>query len=501
MAVQIAVHGHFYQPPRENPWTKRIDPQPSAAPFHDWNERVHAEAYRPNAFARIPSSDGQIAVNNFERMSFNVGPTLLRWMEHADDETYRAILDADGASRARLGHGNAIAQAFHHTILPLGSVRDARTQVRWGLADFRHRFGRDAAGMWLPETAADDDTLAVLIEEGVQFTILAPGQAGEWRAPGAEWISVNEEPIDPRVPYRYEHRDGSGRSLALFFYDGDIAHSIAFGDAVSSAERFVDLFEARVVDAGLVHAATDGETYGHHHVFTDLGLAYALFVEAEQRGIEVTNYAAFLEAHPPERDVRLRPGATSWSCAHGVERWRADCGCSTGGEEGWNQAWRGPLRSALEVVRSAVDEVFERVGARLFADPWAARDDYVHAVIGAATTDEVVERNAGGPLDDDARATAETLLELQESSMSMFTSCGWFFNDVGGIETIQVLRYAARTLELLESLGQPVPTDAFRLSLEQAESNDTRLGSGLDILRAARRNAEPGSHPRKAASR
>jgi alpha-amylase/alpha-mannosidase (GH57 family) len=488
VALQIAVHGHFYQPPRENPWTKEIDPQPSAAPYDDWNERVHAESYRPNAFARIPSADGEKRVNNFERLSFNVGPTLLRWMEKADRETYDEIILADPASVERLGHGNALAQAFHHTILPLGSLRDARTQVRWGLADFRHRFGRDAAGIWLPETAADDDTLTVLIEEGVRFTILAPGQAGRWREPGGEWTSVEDDRLDDRVPHRYEHRDGSGRSIALFFYDGDISHAIAFGHAVSSAQRFIALFEGRAVEGGLVHAATDGETYGHHHEFTELGLAYALFVEAEEHGLEVTNYAAFLEGHPPEREVRLRPGGTSWSCAHGLGRWKEDCGCSTGGEAGWSQAWRGPLRDALEIVRSAADETFERVGGALFSDPWAARDDYVHAVIGATEVDEVVARNAGGPLDDAGRATAATLLELQESSMSMFTSCGWFFNDVGGIETLQVLRYAARTLELLDELGQPSPQDEFVTVLEEVKSNDQGVGTGADAFRALERS-------------
>jgi alpha-amylase/alpha-mannosidase (GH57 family) len=326
--------------------------------------------------------------------------------------------------------------------------------------------------MWLPETAADEDTLGVLIDEGVRFTILAPGQAAE--------------PVDTRIPYRYEHRDGSGRSIALFFYDGDIAHSIAFGDAGSSAEGFIDLFEARGAEGTLVHAATDGETYGHHHVFTDLALSYALHVEAERRGIEVTNYAAFLDEHPPERDVRLRLGGSSWSCAHGLGRWKEDCGCATGGEDGWNQAWRGPLRAALEVVSAAADEAFERLGSALFTDPWAARDDYVSVVIGAEDVDDFLGRHASGPFDEDGRGKAATLLELQASSMSMFTSCGWFFNDVGGIETIQVLRYAARTLELLESLGQGAPMESFLSTLELAKSNDPTIGTGLDVFRTSR---------------
>jgi alpha-amylase/alpha-mannosidase (GH57 family) len=468
---RIVVHGHFYQPPRENPWTGRIDAQPSAAPFHDWNERVHAECYRPTAFSTIPTEPGHRVVNNFERLSFNVGPTLLAWMEKADSKTYGRIIEADRLSLHRLGHGNALAQAFHHTILPLSTLRDVRTQVRWGLADFRYRFGRDPEGMWLPETAASDDVLGVLIEEGVRFTILAPGQSH-----GA---------VDTRLPHRYLHRDGSGRSLSLFFYDADIARSIAFERAGSSAEGFIDLFESRPSERHhLVHAATDGETYGHHQVFTDLGLAYALFVEAERRGIEVTNYGAYLDGHPPQDDVKVRSGeGSSWSCAHGVGRWKRDCGCSTGGEPGWNQNWRGPLRAALEIVRDAADEVFQRIGGSLFNDPWEARDHYVDVVIGRTEWDALIAREASGPLDDAAKKTAHALLELQESSMSMFTSCGWFFNDIGGIETIQILRYAARTLDLMKSLDQTTPENALLDKLEQAKSNDPEVGTGADVYR------------------
>ncbi|MGH2817157.1 MAG: DUF3536 domain-containing protein [Actinomycetota bacterium] len=472
---RIVVHGHFYQPPRENPWTGRIDAQPSAAPFHDWNERVHAECYRPTAFSTIPTEPGDRVVNNFERLSFNVGPTLLAWMEKADPQTYGRIIEADRLSLHRLGHGNAMAQAFHHTILPLSTLRDVRTQVRWGLADFRYRFGRDPEGMWLPETAASDNVLGVLIEEGLRFTILAPGQAR-----GA---------VDTRTPHRYLHRDGSGRSLALFFYDGDIARSIAFERAGSSAEGFIRLFESRLGERQhLIHAATDGETYGHHHIFTDLGLAYALFIEAERRGIEVTNYSAYLDGHPPQDDVRIRGGeGSSWSCAHGVGRWTRDCGCSTGGDPGWNQSWRGPLRAALDIVRDAADNVFQRMGAALFKNPWEARDHYVDVVIGRTEWDELIAREASGPLDDAARKTAQALLQLQESSMSMFTSCGWFFNDIGGIETIQILRYAARTLDLMESLDQPTPEKAMLEQLEQAKSNDPELGTGADVYRQTAR--------------
>ncbi|MEA2433010.1 MAG: hypothetical protein QOG54_467 [Actinomycetota bacterium] len=453
--------------------------QPSAAPFHDWNERVHAESYRPNAFAVIPMEDDEIIVNNYERLSFDLGPTLLSWMETADRITYEHIIGADRESFERLGHGNAIAQSFHHTILPLSSHRDVRTQVRWGLADFRYRFGREPEGIWPPETAVNEDVLEVLIEEGIAFTILAPNQAARWREPDGEW---EHPPVDTTLPHRWMHRDGSGRSIALFFYDGEIARQIAFERAGSSAEGFVELFREHAGERGLVHAATDGETYGHHHVFTDLGLAYALFVEAERRGVEVTNYAAYLEDNPPEREVSVVGGeGSSWSCAHGVGRWARDCGCHTGGEEGWTQEWRAPLRAALDLIRETADEVFERLGSGIFNDPWVARDAYVDVVIGAITFDSFIDQAASGPLDEEGMRTARELLSMQERAMAMYTSCGWFFNDIGGIETVQVLRYAAACVDSIRKLGQSVPEQEFIATLEQAKSNDPDIGTGADV--------------------
>ena len=493
MAEQIAVHGHFYQPPRDNPWTGDIDPQPSAAPAHDWNERVHLEAYRPNAFARIPDKDGdgEVVVNNFERISFNVGPTLLEWMEEADPETYQAIIDADKASIERLGHGNAMAQAYHHTILPLSPLRDVRTQIHWGLRDFDLRFGRAAEGMWLAETAANHDVLEALIEQGVRFTVLAPDQAGEWREPEDEWQDCSEHGIDSRVAYKYVHRDGSGRSLAVFFYDGEISKMIAFEKAARSSAHFVDLFQSRDAEPHhLIHAATDGETYGHHAPFTDLGLAYALFVEAERRDIHVTNYASYLDEFPPEREVKLVPGeGSSWSCAHGVSRWKADCGCHTGGDEGWNQEWRGPLRKALDIVRRGADEVYDRLGSVLFRDPWASRDRYVDVVIGRRSMADFLGAEAAGPAATDNLEKMEMLLELQRNAMSMYTSCGWFFNDVAGIETVQILRYASRTIDLMETLGQPTPEAQFIALLSEAQSNDPKKGTAADLYGAITPNS------------
>jgi alpha-amylase/alpha-mannosidase (GH57 family) len=482
----MIVHGHFYQPPRENPWTGAIDHQPTAAPFHDWNERVHAESYLPNSEANIVDAAGERTVNNYERMSFDVGPTLFSWLADVHPKTYGRILEADRASARRLGRGNAIAQGFHHAILPLSSDHDLRTEVRWGLADFRHRFGREAEGMWLPETAASDKVLGVLVEEGVDFTILAPWQAARWRPQGGNWIEAGEAGLDTRLPYRWEHPDGSGRSLALFFYDGEIARSIAFEKATSSAEGLIDLFVRRGGgDGTVVTAATDGETYGHHHIFGEIGLAYALFVEAERRGLQTTNYAAFLERFPPRRAVQLPAGeGTSWSCAHGVGRWQEDCGCHTGGEPGWNQAWRAPLRKGLEVLKGAADAAFERAGRELVTDPWAARDDYVSVVIGAATWDHFLRRWGARLLQDGERARARLLFEMQRSALAMFTSCAWFFSDISGIETVQILRYAARTIELLEDLEQWVPTQAFLAELEQAKSNIPAFGTGADIFSA-----------------
>ncbi|MGH2735565.1 MAG: DUF3536 domain-containing protein [Actinomycetota bacterium] len=481
---RIVVHGHFYQPPRENPWTGVIDPQPSAAPFHDWNERVHAECYRPNIAANIVTQSGEQTVNNLECMSFNFGPTLLRWLEVTHPMTYEAILQADQAGVDRLGHGNALAQAFHHTILPLSPTREVRTEVRWGIADFHFRFGRPPEGMWLPETAANARVLSVLIEEDIDFTILAPNQAARWQDGSGEW---HDGPIDTTRPYRFVHPDGSDRSLAVWFYDGPRSRAIAFENVTSSAQRFLSHLDGGHPGDGIVHVATDGETYGHHQKWADICLAYALFVEASRNGVELSNYPAELERARPEAKVELVPGeGTSWSCAHGVGRWKEDCGCSTGGEGGWgedwNQRWRAPLREGLEILRESADETYERLGSHLLNDPWGARDHYVDVVLGARTLPDFLAGEASGPLDPVDTEIATRLLAIQESSMAMFTSCGWFFSDVGGIETVQILRYAARTLDLLKSLDQPVPEGEFLDTLGRARSNDPRKGTAADIF-------------------
>jgi alpha-amylase/alpha-mannosidase (GH57 family) len=483
----VAIHGHFYQPPRESPWLERIELQDSAAPYHDWNERVSAECYEPNTAARRVDGENRIVdvVDNFEALAFDVGPTLMAWLERERPAVYAAILDADRRSRATRGRGNAIAQAYGHAILPLCSRRDKVTQVRWGLADFRRRFGRESEGMWLPETAVDRETLAVLADEGVRFTLLAPSQAASVREPGGDWRPATAG-LDSRQAYRCEV--GSGRSIAVFFYDGALSHGIAFGDLLRSG----DALAARLLagldhrpSAQLVHAATDGETYGHHHRFGEMALAAACARIRAIGDTALTNHAAFLAAHPPGADARIVEGS-SWSCTHGVERWRADCGCRAGHEAGWNQRWRAPLREALDWLRDVVDPLFEREGGALLTDPWAARDAYVDVVLdrSPATVAAFLERHARRPLDATDRLRALECLELQRHRLLVYTSCGWFFDDVSGIETTQVLRYAARVIQLAQALGGGAGLEAELVRrLGSAPSNVPAFRNGAGVWR------------------
>jgi alpha-amylase/alpha-mannosidase (GH57 family) len=500
-ATALVIHGHFYQPPRENPWTDHIEHQPSAHPFSNWNERITSECYRPNAFARIVDNYGRVEriVNNYSLINFNFGPTLLSWLERRHPATYARILEADRASvRERGGHGNAIAQGYHHAILPLCNERDRRTEIRWGLADFRHRFGREAESLWLPETACNDATLGALIDEGLKYVILSPYQAERVRPAGSEvWRSIIDGQLDTTVPYRYLHADGSGRSLAVFFYDGQLAKAIAFDGALASSHMLLERFERSAGAGGnngagdrLVHVATDGESYGHHFKFGDRCLAYGLEVEAAARRLRVTNYGEFLAANEPQFEVEIKAGAfgegTAWSCAHGVGRWTRDCSCHASAPEGWNQKWRAPLRDALNYVRDEAARAYAEQGGELFRDPWAARDDYVEALVGAKRGGGRVEflaRQAGRSLGEDDRQRALTLLELQRSSLLMYTSCGWFFNDISGIETVQVLKYAARALDFMEELRLPSPRAGFLERLAEARSNIAKHGNGADIFR------------------
>ncbi|MFL6227301.1 MAG: DUF3536 domain-containing protein [Pyrinomonadaceae bacterium] len=488
----LIVHGHFYQPPRENPWTNSIERQPGARPFHDWNERIQFECYRPNAFARVVDAYGRVEriVNNYAHINFNFGATLFNWLERYHPQTYARVIAADRASaRTRGGHSNAIAQGYHHSILPLCNERDRLTEIRWGVADFKHRFGRDPESLWLPETACDDATLGALIDEGLAYVILSPFQAARVRPLGARvWESVVDGALDTGVPYRYFHRDGSGRSIAIFFYDGQLVKSVAFDGVLASSHLLVERFERAAGRGGLVNVATDGETYGHHFKFGDRCLAYTLEVEAPARGFRVTNYGEFLEQNQPAWEVELRHNAagegTAWSCAHGLGRWARDCSCHAGAPEGWNQRWRAPLRRALNFLRDEAARVFERQGGDLFCDPWRARDRYVALLSGAQDRAQFLREQAAHDLGDAGEVRALSLLEMQRASLMMFTSCGWFFNDISGIETVQDLRYAARVLDLLDELDAASPRAQFLELLAEAESNESVHGNGADIFRA-----------------
>ena len=487
MARSLCIHGHFYQPPRENPWLEEVEMQDSAYPYHDWNARVTAECYAQNARSRILDSSGRIAriVNNYANISFNFGPTLLSWLEAKEPDTYQAIIEADSASRRRFsGHGAALAQAYSHPIMPLANRRDKVTQVRWGRRDFEQRFKRPPEGMWLPETAADLETLEVLESEGILFTILSPYQAKRVRKVGErDWQDVEGGRVDPKRPYRVNLPNG--KSLAVFFYDGPISRAVAFERLLNSGEQFAQRLLGGFSGGDaheMVHIATDGESYGHHHRFGDMALAYALAEIEERRPAELTIYGEYLEHHPPEYEAEIIENS-SWSCAHGVERWRSDCGCNTGSHPSWHQRWRAPLREALDWLRDHVAPLYERHAGQLFADPWAARDDYVSILLERRPErrEAFVAEHARGELSAEQRRNALKLLELQRHAMYMYTSCGWFFDELSGIETVQVMQYGARVAQLAKEFSGEDVESEFVKRLEKAESNVPEYGDGRAV--------------------
>jgi alpha-amylase/alpha-mannosidase (GH57 family) len=482
----ITIHGHFYQPPRENPWLEAVETQDSAFPWHDWNARITAECYEPNATARVLDAQDRILriVNNYSAISFNFGPTLLSWLQACAPDTYAAILEADCISRDRYsGHGCAIAQAYNHVILPLANDRDKATQVHWGLRDFEHRFGRKPEGMWLPETAVDVPSLEALAAAGIVFTILEPHQAAFCRPIGEKDWSPVHGAIDPTRPYLCPLP--SGRSIMVFFYDGPISRAVAFEQLLARGEnlahRLAGAFNDTREHPQVVNIATDGETYGHHHRFGEMALAYALQLIEDQPLATLTNYGEHLQTHPPTHEVQIAE-STSWSCSHGIERWRSDCGCNAGGGHGWTQQWRAPLRAALEWLRDEIDAIFAHHGARLLRDPWQAREDYIDVILDRSdeSVASFLARHALSG-DDEHEVPILELLEMQRNSMLMFTSCGWFFSDLSGIETVQVLHYAGRVLQLAERLDRKQLEPEFLTRLEPAHSNVLGRGTARQI--------------------
>ncbi len=478
MEKYVCVHGHFYQPPRENPWLEEIEVQDSAYPYHDWNAKISEECYGPNGTARMLDSDGKISriTNNYSKISFNLGPTILQWMQKRAPEKYAKILEADRISSQELeGHGAAIAQVYNHMIMPLSNSRDKKTQIIWGKRDFEFRFGRAPEGMWLAETAVDNETLDLLAANGILYTILAPRQAHLVREIGAsEWNDVSDGRVDPKRPYKASLP--SGADITLFFYDGPVSQAIAFEQLLESGERFADrLMEAFSDDQDepqLVHIATDGESYGHHHRHGEMALAYALDHIESSTPAKITNYGYYLSKYPPTYEAQIYENS-SWSCVHGIERWRSDCGCNSGGHGDWNQSWREPLRNALDWLRDAVADEFEQVAGSLVKDPWAARDGYVDIILdrSPAQIAKYIETYADRELTRDEEIKLLKLMEMQRHCMLMYTSCGWFFDELSGMETVQVIVYAGRVIQLAQDLFHNDYETEFLNLLEHAKSN------------------------------
>lgn len=494
----ICIHGHFYQPPRENPWLESIEVQDSAYPYHDWNERITAECYGPNAASRVLDDSGLVydLSCNYARISFNFGPTLLSWMETEAPQVYERVLQADRDSVLRFsGHGSALAQAYNHLIMPLANERDRRTQIAWGIKDFEHRFQRKPEGMWLPETAVDTNSLELLAEFGIKFTILAPRQAAAVRKIGdSEWTDVTGEHVDPTRPYLCKLP--SGKEIALFFYDGAISRDVAFNrllnDGNAFASRLMNAFPQDASRPALVHTATDGETYGHHHRYGDMALASAMNAIDASEDTQVTIYGEYLEMFPPEYEAQIVEDS-SWSCVHGVERWRSNCGCNTGGHGNWTQAWRAPLRDALNVLREAVNPAYEEAASELVkTDPWEARDAYIDVVLDRSpeSIDQFMSAHAKDGLSEPDRVKLLKLLELQRHEMLMYTSCGWFFDELSGIETVQVIQYAGRVAQLSRELFNDGIEEEFLQHLEKAKSNLREHGDGKAIYEKWVRPAE-----------
>jgi alpha-amylase/alpha-mannosidase (GH57 family) len=489
----LCIHGHFYQPPRENPWIEAIEPQESAYPFHDWQERVAAECYQPNAFARVLDAQERIIsiVNNYAWISFNFGPTIIHWLKEKAQEVYERLQDADRESLERWGHGNAIAQCYNHVIMPLANERDKITQIVWGLQDFEFHFGRSAESIWLPETAINYDTLKVLVNfPNLKFIILSPYQAKRVSPIGKEeWISVENGHIDPGQPYRCFA--GKGKYIDIFFYDGPISRAIAFEKLLSSAE----LFTSRLAGAinpnrnhnQLIHVATDGETYGHHSKGGEKALAFTVLETAEDHGFELTNYAGFLAYNPPTMKVELKEGpnneGTAWSCSHGVGRWKENCGCKSGGPEEWTQEWRKPLREALDWLRDQLIVLYEKEGRGYLKDVWKARNDYIHVILdrSEASRTQFLQKHAlKHDLSYEEQVKIFKLLEIQRQALLMYTSCGWFFTEISGIETVQIILYADRAIQLAEDFGLNLQEE-FLERLEKAPSNLETFKNGRGI--------------------
>ena len=487
----LTIHGHFYQPPRENPWLEAIELQDSALPYHDWNERICKECYNPNSVSRIVDNKNRILdiVNNYEYMSFNFGPTLLSWMEEYAPLTYERIIKADIESISQhSGHGNAMAQVYNHMIMPLANTKDKETQVKWGIRDFEYRFGRKPEGMWLAETAVDDETLRVLADNGIKFTVLSPYQALKMKKiTDKNWQDVSWGNIDPARSYKYTIKSDPSKSIDLFFYDGAISRSVAFDELLVDGNKFIKRLKEGISEIRdypqLINIATDGESYGHHTKFGDMALSYVLKIKAEDEGFIITNYAEYLDKYKSDYEVDIKQ-ASSWSCFHGVGRWKEDCGCSTGGHPGWNQKWRTPLRNALDYLRDQLIKLYEKEGPKYFNDDvWNIRNKYIDVILNRTYLNirKFQKENFKPDLTEEQNIKGMELLEMQRQAMLMYTSCGWFFSEISGIETVQIMKYAARAMQLAAKFTRDDYETNFLNILSEARSNIPEFGNGKNI--------------------
>jgi alpha-amylase/alpha-mannosidase (GH57 family) len=484
----LCVHGHFYQPPRENPWLEEVEIQDSAYPYHDWNERITIECYAPNGSSRILAREDKIIniVNNYAKISFNFGPTLLSWLEKKRPENYRSILSADKQSKENFGgHGSAIAQVYNHMIMPLANERDKTTQILWGIQDFVHRFDRFPEGMWLAETAVDFESLDIMAQQGIKFTILSPYQARSFRKMGTEhWQDATGGKIDPKRPYLCKLQ--TGREINIFFYDGPVSQDIAFGDVLSRGEKFanrlVGTFSKDNENPQLVNVATDGETYGHHHNYGEMALAYGYALISDNNLAKITIYGQYLEKFPPDCEVQIIEDS-SWSCFHGVQRWHADCGCKINTNPAWNQKWRAPLRLAMDWLRDNLSKIYEKEMSKYVNDPWKTRNEYIKVILNRSneSMDAFILNNASRELSETEKTNLLKMLELQRHAMLMFTSCGWFFDELSGIETVQVMHYAARAIQLGMQVSGIDLEPGYLEILKKAKSNKAEYEDGAKI--------------------
>lgn len=504
----LVIHGHFYQPPRENPWTDTIEKQDSAYPFHNWNEKIIDECYLPNCYSKVVDSSNKIMhiVNNFEFINFNIGPTLFSYIEKNFPNVYKKIIEGDKLSQEHNnGFGNAIAQAYNHIIMPLAKRRDKITQIKWGVQEFEYRFRRKPESMWLPETAIDSETADLLIDEGLKYIILSPHQALKYRKLGAkDWTNVSEKPIPPYQPYRLFKKDSKGNTITekyidIFFYNAKLSNDISFGNILTNADWLADEITKNInpdlPPTQLISIATDGEVYGHHKKFADMCLSAFIKHSAPERGIKIINFANFLNMYPPSSEVELSPGSeglgTSWSCAHGVGRWFRDCGCHTGGQPGWNQKWRKPLRDAFDKLNESLVELYEFEGKKYFKKIWEVRDDYISILLNPVQENKTkfLQKHLHSKHLLKEKSKALRLLETQKYMLYMYTSCGWFFSELSGIETLQNLKYAAKAISLASHFDEFILSSEYYDFLEQAKSNLDNRKNGRQLYQEIFKNS------------